>query len=101
MAFSYFHFILLLTKIFCFSSMDTLFDFKKSCFICGWECIVELDPKHPNRWKKTQGVLCRTPDDGKGKQSFTDVLLQVFLLLFKTDMINLTIFWFQWLTLAI
>ena len=63
--------------------MDTLFDFKKSCFICGVECIVEPDPKHPSRWNKKQGVLCR-----KGKQSFKDVPLQIIFLLFKNDMVK-------------
>ena len=57
--------------------MDTLFSFKKSCFLCGSEFIAELDSKHPSSWNKKQGVLCRTADRGKGKQSFKDVPLQV------------------------
>ena len=68
--------------------MDTLFDFKKSCFICGVECIVEPDPKNPTRWNKKQGVLCRIADKGKGKQSFEDVPLQIIFLLFKNDMVK-------------
>ena len=73
--------------------MDISFDFKKSYFICGSKCIVEPDPKHPSCWNKEQGVLSKTADRGKGKQSFKDVLLQVVFLLFITDMVNLTIFW--------
>ena len=63
--------------MFCFRSMDTLFGFKKSCFICGSEFIAEPDLKQPSRWNKKQGVLCRTADRGKGKQPFKDVPLQV------------------------
>ena len=55
--------------------MDISFDFKKSCFMCGSERIVEPDPKHPSRWNKKKGVLCRAADKGKGKQFFRDVLL--------------------------
>ena len=55
--------------------------------------IAEPDPKPPSRWNKKQGVLCRTADRRKGKQSFKDVPLQVILLLFKMDMVNLMIFW--------
>ena len=73
--------------------MDISFDFKKSCFICRSKCIVERDPKHPSRWNKKLGALCRTADRGKGKQSFKDVLLQVIFLLFITEMVNITIFW--------
>ena len=40
------------------------------------------DPKHPARWEKNPGVLCRTADRGKDKEgrprkSFEDVLLEV------------------------
>ena len=75
--------------------MDISFDFKKSCFMCGSERIVEPDPKHPSRWNKKEGVLCRAADKGKGKQFFKNVLLQVIFLLFITDMVNLTIFWIE------
>ena len=57
--------------------MDTLFGFKKSCFLRGSKFIAEPDSKHPSRWNKKQGLLCRTADRGKGKQSFKDVPLQV------------------------
>ena len=39
--------------------------------------IAEPNPKHPSRWNKKQGVLCRTADRGKGKQSLKDIPLQV------------------------
>ena len=57
--------------------MDTLFGFKKSCFLYGSEFFAEPDSKHPSRWNKKQGVLYRTADRGKEKQSFKDVPLQV------------------------
>ena len=42
-----------------------------------------MDKKHPDRWKKNPGVLCRTADRGKTKhgekrKSFKEVLLEVY-----------------------
>ena len=43
------------------------FEFKTQCFICGKSCAVKADPKHPDRFKKNPGVLCRTADRGSAK----------------------------------
>ena len=58
------------------------FNFTTSCFICGEECDVKPDKKHPDRWKKNPGILCQTADrgrskDGEKRKSFKEVLLQV------------------------
>ena len=53
------------------------FDFKQNCIICGKYCNVIKDKKHPDRWKKNKGFLCRTADRGKGKLSFKETLLKV------------------------
>ena len=55
----------------------TPFDFTVNCFICGTFCSVEMDTKHPDRWKKNPGMLCKTADRGKGKLSFKEVILNV------------------------
>lgn len=34
------------------------FDFVKHCLFCGEECILDKDPKHPERWKPA--YLCRS-----------------------------------------
>ena len=39
----------------------------EDCFICGQWCNVTGDPKHPARWEKKLGVLCKTADCGKDK----------------------------------
>ena len=54
------------------------FDFKKNCLICGEDCNVQIDTKHPDRWKKKKAFLCRTADrGGKDTLSFKDVLLNI------------------------
>ena len=55
----------------------TPFDFTVNCFICGTFCSVEMDTKHPDRWKKNPGMLCKTADRGKGKLLFKEVILNV------------------------
>ena len=51
------------------SSLDA-FQFKRNCFICGDVCSIDPDKKHPDRWKKNKGFLCRTADRGKDKKKF-------------------------------
>ena len=58
-------------------SLSTTFEFKRNCLVCGEICNVIPDKKHPDRWMKNKGFLCRTADRGKGKMSFKEVLLQV------------------------
>lgn len=58
------------------------FDFKKLCLFCGEPCAVEPDERHPDRFEKKPGVLCRTADRGKSKEGinrkgFKEVLLDV------------------------
>ena len=53
------------------------FEFKTSCFICGHLCAIVPDERHPERWEKNKGILCKTADRGSGKKSFKEVLLQV------------------------
>ena len=70
--------------MFTFSFFRTVssFKFTKDCFICGDSCNVTGDPKHPDRWERNLGILCRTADRGKDKErrirkSFKDVLLEI------------------------
>ena len=63
----------------CRRSEIPAFNFKVNCLFCGNFCEVKKDLKHPDRWKKNKGILCRTADRGKGKKSFKDVLLKVIL----------------------
>ena len=51
------------------------FDFKQDCFFCADKCMLNPDPKHPDRWKKA--MLCRTSDRGVGHLSFKEVVLKV------------------------
>ena len=65
-----------------FFSTVPSFNFTKDCFICGDSCNVTGDPKHPDRWERNPGILCRTTDRGKDKggrtrKSFKDVLLEI------------------------
>ena len=48
---------------------------KNFVFFCGEECIVDVDPKDPDRFERNPGVMCKTADrgkskDGKQKKSF-------------------------------
>ena len=54
------------------SSLDA-FQFKRNCFICGDVGSIEPDKKHPDRWKKNKGFLCRTADRGKGKKHLRSI----------------------------
>ena len=56
--------------VFCTYSSIQIFDFKRACFICGEVCAVQPDKKHPDRWKKNPGILCRTADRGKNKDGY-------------------------------
>ena len=58
------------------------FDFNTLCFICSEPCAVVPDERHPDRFDKKPGILCRTADRGKSKEgikrkSFKEVLLDV------------------------
>ena len=58
------------------------FNFAKDCLICGDSCNVTGGLKHPDRWERNPGILCRTADWGKEKEggtrkSFKDVLLEI------------------------
>lgn len=60
-----------------FRSQTGGFNFKVNCFICGEVCQTVPDPKHPDRWSKNKGILCRTADRGAGKLSFKEVMLDI------------------------
>ena len=69
-----------------FRGSTSAFEFRNHCFFCGEKCAVVADPKHPNRFKKNPGVLCRTADRGNAKfddgkevrrKSFKQVILDV------------------------
>ena len=58
------------------------FEFQKLFFVCGEECIVDVDPKHPDRFERNPGVMCKTADrrkrkDGKQRKSFKEVIEDV------------------------
>ena len=61
----------------CTRRLNGSFDFKKSCLFCANSCNVELDSKHPDRWRNNKGFLCRTADLGKEKKLLKEVLLGV------------------------
>ena len=51
-------------------------------FFCGEKCIVEVDLKHPDRFERNPGVMCKTADrgkskDGKQRKSFKEVIEEV------------------------
>ena len=57
------------------------FEFQKFYFFCG-ECIFDVDPKHPDRFERNPGVMCKTADrgkskDGKQRKSFKEVIEEV------------------------
>ena len=48
----------------------------------GEECIVDVDPKHLDRFERNPGVMCKTADrgkskDGKQRKSFKEVIEEV------------------------
>ena len=53
------------------------FNFLANCFICGTECNVERDKKHPDRWEKNKAYLCKTAERGKGNLTFKESLLNI------------------------
>ena len=55
---------------------------KNFVFLCGEECIVDVDPKDPDRFERNPGVMCKTADRGKSKngkqrKSFKEVIEEV------------------------
>ena len=58
----------------CCRSEIPKFSFKEHCMFCGDPCIMDYDPKHPNRWRRV--VLCRTADR-YGQRTFKQVILNV------------------------
>ena len=55
---------------------------KNFVFFCGEECIVDVDPKDPDRFERNPGVMCKTADrgkskDGKQRKSFKEVIEEV------------------------
>ena len=69
------------------------FGFKKACIICGEACAVPPNKKHPDRWKKNPGFLCRRADRGKNKEgnkgkSFKEVLQRSTTVAFYFNALN-------------
>ena len=56
------------------SGVDS-FVWKLHCLFCGESCLIEKDPKNPNRWRKAKE--CRTSDRGPNTKSYKDYLLKV------------------------
>ena len=50
------------------------FEFQKFCFLCGEECIVDMDPKHPDRFEQNPGVMCKTAHRGKSKDGKQEMI---------------------------
>ena len=54
----------MLSVLVCFSSnlssSGPVFDFRKLCFFCAKPCIIISDERHPDRWEKNPGILCKT-----------------------------------------
>ena len=55
-------------------SSTTPFAWKTHCFFCGEICILEMDERHPDRWR--EAYLCRTADRKHGPD-YKQVLLQI------------------------
>ena len=77
----------MLSVLVCFSSNlsspGPVFDFRKLCLFCAKPCSIIPDERHPDRWEKNPGILCKTADrkvQGQKVLSFKEVLLQVNLL---------------------
>ena len=67
------------------------FNFKLDCIFCGIACDVKTDDRRPNRRSKKKGMLSRTADRGKEKNSVKEVLLKDFLV--KNTFLRQ--FWFE------
>ena len=52
----------------------TTFDFRGHCLFCGEECKTEVNPRHPDRWRRV--VQCRTANRGEDK-TFKQGILDV------------------------
>ena len=62
------------------SSTGPIFNFKELCLFCANICNVIPDTRHPDRWEKNPGILCKTAErivQGKRVPSFKEVLLQI------------------------
>jgi len=57
------------------SETASVFAFREDCLFCGMECVMDVDPKNPSRWRKV--VLCRTANRGPHQKSFKDTILEV------------------------
>ena len=58
------------------------FEFQKVCFLCGEECIVDVNPKHRDIFERNPRVMCKTADRGRSKhgkqrKSFKEVVEEV------------------------
>ena len=68
--------------IFRFSMDRPSFEFQTFCFFCWEECIVDMDPKHSDRFEQNPGVMCKTAHrgkskDGKQRKWFKEVIEEV------------------------
>ena len=73
------------------SSSGPVFDFRKLCLFCAKPCSIIPDERHPDRWEKNPGILCKTADrkvQGQKVLSFKEVLLQVNLLKSSTAILK-------------
>lgn len=85
----------MLSVLVCFSSnlssSGPVFDFRKLCLFCAKPCSIIPDERHPDRWEKNPGILCKTADrkvQGQKVLSFKEVLLQVNLLKSSTAILK-------------
>lgn len=51
------------------------FDFREHCFFCGEACIMDPDPRHPDRWRIAR--LCLTADRGPQLTTFKQAILDI------------------------
>ena len=66
-------------EIFFNSSAEDNFDYNKCCIFCAKKCLVEPDEKHPDRFEKNPGYLCRTANRGQAA-TFKEALEKVAFL---------------------
>ena len=85
----------MLSVLVCFSSnlssSGPVSDFRKLCLFCAKPCSIIPDERHPDRWEKNAGILCKTADrkvQGQKVLSFKEVLLQVNLLKSSTAILK-------------
>ena len=51
------------------------FKWLQHCFLCGEDCYIIVDPKHPDRWRDS--FECSTSDRGKGNIVFKEVIFRL------------------------